>query len=63
MQSSKSQLAAPRFSRALRPERATEHRMALALAVLMSFATMTVLATTSVLSRHHAEEIAVTLSR
>ena len=44
-------------SLALRVDRAGESRRALALIMLLSLATMSVLATTSAMSHHHARQV------
>jgi len=49
-------------SLALRIDRTEENRLALALVLLLSLATLTVLATTSALSRHHIGEIAMLIA-
>ena len=47
-------------SLALRVDRTADNRFALALIMLLSVATVSVLATTSALSRHHASLVALT---
>ena len=49
-------------SLALRVDRASENRFALALIMLLAFATVSVLASTSALSRHHASELLILTS-
>jgi hypothetical protein len=46
----------------LRVDRASENRFALALVMLLTVATISVLATTSALSRHHASELLILTS-
>ena len=48
---------------ALRIEPERESRFTVVLVALLGFATMSILATTSALSRHHAEAISVELQR
>ena len=49
-------------SLALRVDRASENRFAVVLIMLLAFATVSVLATTSALSRHHATELLILTS-
>lgn len=57
MQSTRSRSVSRARSLTLRVDRASERRFALVLITLMSLATISVLATTSPLSRHHAGDL------